>query len=93
VDQGIDRDKLDTDLEPPGAIVSSADQDPGQRHRQHLVRYPVNLDSSVLPGFLHLVAFPVRLPNQLRHQRLLQFVPRAPYTAEFKGGASPNKFM
>jgi hypothetical protein len=43
VDQGIDRNQVHTDLQPLGANVSRADQDAGQRHRQHLVGNAVDV--------------------------------------------------
>jgi hypothetical protein len=43
VDQGIDGDQLHTDLFPFRPNISSADQNAGQRHRQHLVGNAVNI--------------------------------------------------
>ena len=43
VDQGIDRDQLHADFEPPRANVGSADQNAGQRHGEHLVRHAVDI--------------------------------------------------
>ena len=43
VDQGIDRDQLHADFEPPRANVSSADQNAGQRHGEHLVGDAVDI--------------------------------------------------
>ena len=43
VDQSIDRDQLHADFEPFRANVSSADQNAGQGHGQHLVRNPVDI--------------------------------------------------
>ncbi len=43
MDQGIDRDQLYANLQPVGANVASADQDPRQRHGQHLVGNAINV--------------------------------------------------
>ena len=43
MDQGIDRDQLHTDFEPPGANISGADQNAGQSHCQHLVGNAVDV--------------------------------------------------
>jgi hypothetical protein len=40
VDQSIDRDQRHADFEPPWPSVTSADQNAGQRHGEHLVRNP-----------------------------------------------------
>ena len=43
VDQGIDRDQVHADFQPPRANVSGADQNAGQRHGQHLVGNAVDI--------------------------------------------------
>ena len=50
VDQGIDRNQVHTDLQPPRANVSGADQNAGQRHRQHLVGNAVDVAQSARSG-------------------------------------------
>ena len=41
--QGVNGDHARADFEPLGADVSSADQNAGQRHREHLVGNPVDI--------------------------------------------------
>ena len=43
VDQGIDRNQVDADFQPPRANVSGADQNAGQGHGQHLVGNAVDI--------------------------------------------------
>ena len=43
VDQGIDRDQVHADFQPPRANVSGADQNAGHRHGQDLVRNAVDV--------------------------------------------------
>jgi hypothetical protein len=54
VDQGIDRNQVHTDLQPLGANVSRADQDAGQRHRQHLVGNAVDVAQWLNQSHAHL---------------------------------------
>ena len=54
VDQGIDRNQVHTDLQPLGANVSRADQDAGQRHRQHLVGNAVDVAQWLNQSRAHL---------------------------------------
>ena len=54
VDQGIDRDQVHADLQPFGANVSRADQDAGQRHRQHLVGNAVDVAQWLNQSHAHL---------------------------------------
>ena len=50
VDQGIDRNQLQPDFEPPRANVGGADQNAGQRHGEHLVRHAVNIAQRINQG-------------------------------------------
>ena len=54
VDEGIDRNQVHTDLQPLGANVSPADQDAGQRHRQHLVGNAVDVEQWLNQSRAHL---------------------------------------
>ena len=54
VNQGIDRNQVHTDLQPLGANVSRADQDAGQRHRQHLVGNAVDVAQWLNQSRAHL---------------------------------------
>jgi len=47
VHQRIDRDRRHADFEPPGANGSSTNQNAGQGHGEHLVRYAVNIAQRV----------------------------------------------
>jgi hypothetical protein len=54
VDQGIDRDQLHADFEPPGTSVTGADQNAGQSHGEHLVRNAVDMPQRFDQGIARL---------------------------------------
>ncbi len=43
MDQGVNRNQLHANLQPPGPNISGADQNAGQRHSEHFVRDAVNI--------------------------------------------------
>ena len=54
VDQGIDRNQVHADFQPPWANVSGADQDAGQCHGQDLVGDPVDVAQWLNQANTHL---------------------------------------
>ena len=50
VDQGIDRNQVHADFQPPRANVSGADQNAGQGHGQHLVGNAVDIAQRLNQG-------------------------------------------
>ena len=54
VDQGIDRDQVHADFQPPRANVSGADQNAGQGHGQHLVGNAVDIAQRFNQGLADL---------------------------------------
>ena len=54
VDQGIDRNQVHADFQPPRANVSGADQNAGQGHGQHLVGNAVDIAQRFNQGLARL---------------------------------------
>ena len=69
VDQGIDRNQVHTDLQPLGANLSRANQDPRQRHRQHPVGNAVDVAQWLNQSRAHLRQGGLEHPNTFAWSR------------------------